>query len=172
MGTCCNFTKIIFVLASLGLAAYTAYLFYYFCGYEFQLCEPIKNCTYNVVDYYDVSDFYFYYYIVNNQYKCGFPCRNSTDISSCPKNGSHCQLNDDVVTDCRLLGPFEPLFSCMSLWKQMLFPFSALAISCIFILIAMFIIISLWDYKEKTTANEASTSGLYKTERRPILYEL
>ena len=149
MGICLNVVKITSILVSLGLTIYTTYLFYYFCSYEFQLCEPIKNCTYNIVNYYDVSDFYWYYYIVNNQYRCGFPCRDASDISTCPKNGSHCKLTDDVVTDCRLLGPFEPLFACMSLWKQMVFPSSALAASCILILTVVVTVSSFWDYKRK-----------------------
>lgn len=168
-----NLVNCILIIISLGLAGCSAYLFYYFCTWQFQLCEPITNCTYEVIKGYDGMYYYYYYqYVVNNYYRCQFGCYDMYNISTCPKNGSKCSLTADVVTDCRLLGSFEPLFSCVTIWQEILYPLCALLITCVFILIGGLLIMSMFENNDNV--DKQSKIGLYivETGDRPTLFSL
>src|SRR5581483_11034088 len=140
-----NVIKIIAILVSLGIAGYSSYLFWYFCSYEFRLCVPIENCTYNVFDYYN-EGIYYYQYVVNDEYRCNFLCRDSTDLSSCPVNGTKCHLNDGIFRKCIETG-FKDMFDCVPLWEQMILPASMLLIACVCLFLIIILLIGFFENK-------------------------
>src|SRR5581483_2019042 len=127
--------KIIALLISLGIVISSAYLFIYFVSYKYQLCVPITNCTYELVDSW--STFGDYYYVINGKISCEFLCEYNKDASICPINGSECHMNQKIFDYCNGDLRFEPLVSCRNFGEKVLLPSSMLIICLLFILISI-----------------------------------
>jgi hypothetical protein len=135
------------VVVLLGIIGYSSYLLYYFCSYQWRLCTPIRNCTYNVIDKYHDGT-YFYQYVVNSQYKCLYPCSNREDITSCPINGSKCHITDAVIQECISTG-FAHLFDCQNLAETVMLPGITMLVCFVSLILTGLIILSLttdWSF--------------------------
>lgn len=162
------------IIILLILTGSTAYLFRYFCSYEYQLCMPIKNCTYVLLDKYKYVDHYTYEYnyVFNDKYTCSFICRESINGSNCPINGSECHFNQKIFDYCRAETGFDPLVDCKNFGEQILLPSSMLMLSLISLVTTILISITFCSGKDKMDSNvKVNESGLYKgiSDKTPML---
>ena len=101
--------------------------------YQEQGCPKVESCTYDIISYEEQSDnstLYTFFYVINNQYMCLNFCSNPLDSTSCPLNGSSCDVTDEVRDFCRYHG-FAYLFEDCTNTRNL-----ALLFLCLF---AMFI---------------------------------
>ena len=134
-----NITKIFAILLLLCATGAVLYLFNYFNSYQYQLCIPIRNCTYEWVESYEPFNWYYYNYVINNELTCEFVCQ-AKNISDCPLNGSICHFNQKIFDYCIRLGGDVYLLSCRSLWSVVGLPLFMWLLAVTFIILIMTII--------------------------------
>lgn len=136
--------SILFLLCATGTAIYS---FYYFSSYKYQLCIPIKNCTYEWVESYEPFNWYYYNYVINNELTCEFVC-DAKNISECPVNGSTCHFNQKIFDYCIRVGGYNYLSSCRSLLSIVGLPLFMWLLAVTFIILTMTIICTFIRGKE------------------------
>ena len=66
-------------------------------------CPKVRSCYYQVHS--TLNDtLYNYYYVINNQYTCSNFCSNPLELTSCPNNGSTCEVTNEVKDFCKYQG--------------------------------------------------------------------